>query len=594
MAPKEATEKPPNPLLDECLRAFTDLKQCFEVIREHHAEPWAWHEYLTEELFDATEAAFKAAQEQNTDAETGILKPQPRRHVDRMKSHLLALTAELHRATHAADMCFFHMSVSPEFMKECAILMGTAAGVDEDMLMGGEVSPQKLLAQLSIKHEQALRDIAQLQDEVQMLKETLIKTRFESEDRWIRWQRVSMFSEEVSTKLQNTEAELTKTLDRERELQADYDFLYAQWVRASRMMIYKGRQMMRDQIFKQNKAENLFYAFQGFMYVLQTEKEERIRKEWEEHRDAVEFALRNEVKLLSQERTNHFASIKRLTTEVSGLKNSRVQLARRILYKHRRPYEDLEYCLWVWELWTGVRARLALEKSLETEQAVRDALSQNLAKTASQIPMMCQTIDQLKSDLAMEVLAHDLSRRELTVLGAARVSNLIDQLWVHRVQELAALRRIHEADVENMNERIAVLEREIAEDKHIHALKRMVIDLETNMRRLCDRRKVRPFVVPQGTGPKCPVCSKESLFKTWTVNSSQELARSASEGDFSTVCPSSMLSPPGPLGPLAPPTRSFSPQIGSSTSLTDRSMSKLFPPSNGSTEKKATYSPIWR
>lgn len=93
-------------------------------------------------------------------------------------------------------------------------------------------------------------------------------------------------------------------------------------------------------------------------------------------------------------------------------------------------------------------------------------------------------------------------------------------------QEVEILRVLRELENESKDERIAVLEREIAEDKHIHALKGMIVDLESNLRRALDRRKPRSFVVPPN-GPKCVICGRETSLRTWKLPES--LTRSASE-----------------------------------------------------------------
>merc|ERR1719242_2549130 len=104
-------------------------------------------------------------------------------------------------------------------------------------------------------------------------------------------------------------------------------------------MIYRSRLILRDKIFNANKKENLFYSFHGFCNILQTEKEERLRREHEEQRDAIEFALRNEVKFLLAEASLHAGAIHRIAVESSKLKKDRREFACRILYK-QRPYES--------------------------------------------------------------------------------------------------------------------------------------------------------------------------------------------------------------------------------------------------------------
>merc|ERR1712113_723220 len=70
--------------------------------------------------------------------------------------------------------------------------------------------------------------------------------------------------------------------------------------------------------------------------------------------------------------------------------------------------------------------------------------------------------------------------------------------------------------------------------KHIHALKGMVVDLETNLRRALDRRKQRGFVVPPGNGTKCAHCSREMTYRGWrgTPQALSPLGHSASETDL--------------------------------------------------------------
>merc|ERR1711862_693211 len=106
----------------------------------------------------------------------------------------------------------------------------------------------------------------------------------------------------------------------------------------------------------------------------------------------------------------------------------------------------------------------------------------------------------------------------ITISTSQQMAALIEGLQGHRVQEMAVLKKLHEIDVEGLKERIAVLEREIAEDKHIQALKGMVVDLESRLRRALDRRKQRGFVVPPGNASqKCVQCGREELFRSWKV-----------------------------------------------------------------------------
>merc|ERR1719345_250367 len=84
-----------------------------------------------------------------------------------------------------------------------------------------------------------------------------------------------------------------------------------------------------------------------------------------------------------------------------------------------------------------------------------------------------------------------------------------------RLKEIHTLHRLHVLDCEAKDERIAVLERDIAEDKHIQALKGMVVDLESRLKKALDRRKARGLVVPPSKGMKCVMCSREVLHRNW-------------------------------------------------------------------------------
>merc|ERR1712060_838144 len=122
-----------------------------------------------------------------------------------------------------------------------------------------------------------------------------------------------------------------------------------------------------------------------------------------------------------------------------------------------------------------------------------------------------------------------------------------EHLRAHRAQELSVLARLHELDNEAKDERIAVLEREIAEDKHIHALKGMVVDLESNLKKALDRRKQKGFVVPPGAGNKCAQCARETLFRGWK-GMPQALSHSASDKGLGREA-SSLSSWPSSMSP---------------------------------------------
>ncbi|CAK9020712.1 unnamed protein product [Durusdinium trenchii] len=516
--------------------AFERLRQALNVLKERHSDPWNWHEYLGDEPIDVLEEG-----EEEEDAEMLALKPKARKNIDRLKSHLItahwtsrrAVVQELNRAGHAADLAYYYMSIHPELMKECVVIMGTAGDIDEDLLLeSGDGSPEKVMAALQAKLDIANEKIETLTTEVNDLRHRLIETNYESEDRLRNWSSCKMQAEEAIQRLDKQTRTLNAVLEREAELQEDYDDLFARHVRASKMMIYKARQGLRDRLFLQNKKENLFYSFQGFMYILQQEKEERIRREQEEMRDSVEFALRNEVRFLLNENLRCNDAVKLVATEASRLKSDRRALAKRLLYR-QRPYERLEYLLWIWELWQPLRGALRLEKHLDQTQASLAAVNQQLTWSSRQMVPLMNFMDQLRMEVLKEQLEGDLMRRELVAASARQFAALTERLRLQRSQEMEILVRLRELENESKDERIAVLEREIAEDKHIHALKGMIVDLECNLRRALDRRKPRSFVVPPGTaGPKCVSCGRETSFRAWKLPP-DGLTRSASEVDLS-------------------------------------------------------------
>lgn len=560
--------------------AFENLRQAFDVLKANHSDPWCWHEYLNEEP--------ESSSDEDEDPEMDQLKPRKRTHMDRLKQHLLTCVTELNRCAQAADTCYFHMCCSPEQMKPCVILLGTAGDIDADMLASGDASPQKIMAMLQQRLDEAHEKITLLEAEVEELKAKLCETMAESKDRWQRWQRSAMLAEDTITKLDSMTRAFNNLTATKQQLEADYKDLYVRHIRASRMMIHKGRQMLRDNVFKVGKKENLFYTFQGFICTLQKEKEERIRREHEMQRDRVEFALRNEVKFLLAEAWRHRSTVQRLVSEANRLKNDRRNFALRIMHKNRRPYEVLEYCLWIWEMWQPIRAQIRLEKALEAEQTRHDSCIQQLVQTSQQLPPLAHRIDELQEDLLAEQVAHDVSKRELTEKASRMFGIFVEHLRVHRIQELAVLHRIHMVDIEDKKERIAVLEREIAEDKHIHALKGMVVDLESNLRKALDRRKQRAFVVPQKSDSKCPHCARENMYRSWRGAAQDSVASEVDPtSPVSTGEQPPMLRTSTSLGALN--AKGISPRLLLPVERAGR-LAALQAPG----EKRATYSAVWR
>lgn len=574
--------------------AFERLRDCFDAIREKHSDPWNWHEYLGPDP-DPTEE-----EEDEPDPEIKVHKPKKRSNLERLKVHLLASIAELNRAAGAADVAYFHMCVNSKDYQECCRVLGSSGDIDEELLeQSGDASPAKIMAGLQRKLDIARERISELETEVRSLQETLQDTLFESEERRSNLELMSMNYEEALARLNFASEELHDSMLREDGLQMVYDDLHIRWVRASRLMLFKGRELLRDKVFKANPRENQFYAFHGFMYVLQTERDERKKRQDEARRDAVEFALRNEVRFMLGESARRQEAVERLTCETGRLKLDRRELSCRILYKHR-PQEPLEYCLWVWELWVVLRPQLVLEKDIENEQDMHAAAQHQLFHTSSQLYPAARTIDRLKKQLAEVSVDKDLARREITFQTSSQLARLVEGLQGHRVQELSVLQRLHDLDVEDKLERIAMLEKEIAEDKHIQALKGMVIDLESRLRKALDWRKQRSYVVPPGTGHKCVSCGREDLLKSWKVVPSMAdklgaMEKSASLGELASSRSLSALGEltalrlptPGP-GPLPPP--GYPPAAASLEAPGEGEG----PWSVASHERVAKYTAVWR
>jgi len=572
----------PAPAYETPRQAAEKLRQAFDSLKEKHTDPWNWHEYLSPDPVEQ--------EDDEVDPEILSLRPKKRSNIDRMKAHILMSIQELNRCSAAADMCYFHLCTNPKDQKECATVLGTSGDIDEELLgEAGDASPAKIMAALQKKLDKAREQIADLEVEITALKEELSETRYLAEQRWCLWQTASFTLEESLTRLHNTTVKLNQTLFEQGELKDAYEDLYYRWVRASRILLYKGREWMRDKIFKAHPKENLFYAFNGFCFTLQAEKQERKRREEEAKRDAVEFALRNEVRFMVGENSRVYEQAENLTMECGRLKLDRRELSCRLLRKHRVP-EELEFLLWVWELWCPLRPQLALEKELEQEQAMRAAVIQQLSHTSSQLPTAAKIIDKYKRMYAMARVEKDIARREIMSESGKTAASLIEHLQGHRVQELYVLGRLHRLDVEAKEERIAILERELAEDMHIQSLKGMVVDLESRLRKAIDRRRQKPFVVPPGTGQKCLACGREDLFKNWKVMPrvpDAGLQTSLSDGELPIAGVSAHLAPLTDL-----PGKSK--LAGLSDFAADESSPSKMQVVPLPSEKKPTYLAVWR
>jgi len=453
--------------------------------------------------------------EDEDDPEAANLAPQPRNNIERLKSHLLACVGEFQRASQAADMCYYHMSVTPSQMKDCVIILGTSGDVDEEMLASGDASPQKILAMMQDKLTEAKAQIASLQAEMWALREAVTDKQAECNLYYKNWQTSQYCCEEAMLRLHNLSEQHNVEMEIKRQAAEAYSKLRNQHTRADRLMKYQGREVMRV-TFKANKKENMFYAFVGFCYVLTEQKAERERREQEARRDAVEFSLKNEVRFLIGEIDRRQEAVQSLAEQTGRLKGDRLALAHRVIWKMRK-YEPLEYCLWVWELWQTVRGTkaLTLEKELALERNNHRAVQQQLNQTAKQVPLMAKRMDILKRQMVEEKTNADILKRNVTVGYANVIAAMWEKMFNQRLREQKTLLRLHVLDCEAKDERIAVLERDIAEDKHIQALKGMVVDLETRLKKALDRRKLKGMVVPPNKGAKCVMCSREILHRNW-------------------------------------------------------------------------------
>ncbi|CAE7472907.1 GIP, partial [Symbiodinium sp. CCMP2456] len=204
------------------VEAFERLRQALNVLKDHHYDPWNWHEYLSDEPEEGEEEE-EEEEELFKDLEMLALKPKRRKNIDKLKAHLLTVVQELNRAGHAADLAYYYMSVQPQLMKECVVIMGVAGDIDEDLLNeSGDASPEKIMAALQAKLDAAHERIEELTDEVTDLKKRLKQKTEESEDRWGHWQRSKMQGEEAMQRLDETTRSLMLVLEREGKLAAAY------------------------------------------------------------------------------------------------------------------------------------------------------------------------------------------------------------------------------------------------------------------------------------------------------------------------------------------------------------------------------------
>eukprot|EP00403_Amphidinium_massartii_P036618 CAMPEP_0178454324 /NCGR_PEP_ID=MMETSP0689_2-20121128/45297_1 /TAXON_ID=160604 /ORGANISM="Amphidinium massartii, Strain CS-259" /LENGTH=541 /DNA_ID=CAMNT_0020080249 /DNA_START=53 /DNA_END=1675 /DNA_ORIENTATION=+ len=476
---------------------FERLRQCFDVLKEKHTDPWVWHEYLGMEPEEMEDLGID-------DPEILALMPAARNNASRAKSHLLSCCRELQRASQAADMAYYYISTSEDDLRDCMKILGSGGDIDEDLLEStGDASPEKIMAALQAKMNKLKLKVGDLESEVTGLKKNMLKARYAADERWRYWQAARMEAEEAMTRLDQKSRQLEVTVERENKLQLNHRRLQIQAVRSSRLMLKHGQVLLRK-LFAANRKENLFYAFYGFIATVKEELEERRRAEEAERRDAIEFALRNEVRYLLNESAQRGAAVERLIREAIRLKRDRRGLACRMLRKYR-PHVRAEYFLWIWELWQDLRR----------EQSAGAAMSQMMQLSAQQLPVIVKQNDKLRRDLAVEKCAHDMSSRSTLLDASLRIADFTELLIANRTEDRENQQALTELDKNEATERIAIMEKEIAEDKHVQSLKGMVIDLESRLRRALDRRKAKGLVVPPVSGPKCTMCQREILLRGW-------------------------------------------------------------------------------
>jgi len=487
---------------------FERLRQCFDILKEKHTDPWVWHEYLGIEAEEDEDLGID-------DPEILALMPAARNNASRAKSHLLSCCRELQRAVQAADMAYYYISTSSDDLRDCMKILGSGGDIDEDLLEStGDASPEKIMAALQAKMNRLKSQVGELETEVTGLKKHLLKARHVADERWRHWQCARMQAEEALSRLDDTSQQLHISVEKQNQLKIRNQKYQLQAVRSSRLMLRHGHVLLRK-LFVANRKENLFYAFYGFIATVKEELEERRRAEEMERRDAVEFALRNEVRFLLNETSVRGAAVERLVREATRMKSDRRSLACRMLQKYR-PYLRQEYFLWIWELWQDLRPRLRLEKDLDRQRASSAALSQMMQQIAAvQLPEVVKQNDKLRRELAVEKCAHDMSSRSTLLDASLRVAAFTEHLIANRADDRENQQRLSELDKNEAMERIAIMEKEIAEDKHVQSLKGMVIDLECRLRRALDRRKAKGLMVPPVSGPKCSLCHREILFRGW-------------------------------------------------------------------------------
>lgn len=492
--------------------AFRMLRQAFDNVKSSYTDPWTWHEYLEEDVESDDE---EEVEDLGIDPEVKALLPKARSHQERLKSHLLACGAELGRAAQAADKCYFHISLSPDKLRDCILILGSSGEIDaEDLLNGGGgTGPEALLGILQNKLEAAKHEIEVLTTERDELQEQLEFYIERSELYWKEWQMAAVTREEGIMRMDTMTKDRDFHVDRGLRLEKTVEELQQQLFEAIEAKRQRTLKMLRD-IFGMQQENLISEMFQFFKAQMQKERQERLQREREASSHLVEGALRTELKRVMEELPQRNDELGFVVHEISRLKIDRKQLAQRILSKYR-PLERLDYLYSCFQAWLPFRNELRLEKLLEREETVRRGYEQLHHQTTEQAVLAAERVNELEIDLVAERAERDTDRRNIVACGAARTAVLLERVQAHRDEELQMLERLRNIDISERDEKISVLERDIAEDTHVKALKRMIVDLEGRVHAYEVQKAMKPKLVDPGTGPKCMGCSRETLFKSW-------------------------------------------------------------------------------
>lgn len=499
------------PEQEDPTEAFRRLRQCFDNVKSSYTDPWTWHEYLEDDIESGDEAE---TDDIGIDPEVKALLPVARSHQERLKTHLLACGAEIQRASQAADRCYFHIALSPDRLRECILILGSSGEIDaEDLLGSGETGPEALLGILQNKLEAAKHQLEELTTERDNLIEERDFYQERSELYWTEWQQAAVTREEAIVRLDTMTEERDFHVDRGIRLEKTVEDLQQQLFEAIEAKRQRTLKMLRD-IFGMQQENLIAEMFQFFKNQMEKERMQRLQREREAQSHKTEAALREELSRIMEELPQRTAEVGSVVQEIGRLKFDRKQLATRLLYKYR-PLDRKDYLYSVFEMWKPLRRELRLEKLLEREETVRQTYEQLAHQATTQLELSAGRVNELEGDIVAERAERDTDRRHIAACGAARTAVLLERVQAHRDEELEMLERLRNIDIEERDEKIAVLERDIAEDTHVKALKKMIVSLEERVHLFEVRKSMNKPLVDPGTGQKCFACSRETLFKSW-------------------------------------------------------------------------------